>query len=95
MATTLVQIRVDKDLKDYTSKIFEDLGIDMPTAFRIFLKKCLTVNGLPFEMRNESPIISEGKKAFYQLREEARKNNLQDMTLEDINNEIVLYRKGK
>ena len=39
MASTLVQIRVDEDLKNEATSIFEQLGLDLPTAFRIFLKK--------------------------------------------------------
>ena len=37
----------------------------------------------------------EGLKAFYQLREEARKNELQEMTLDEINGEIAAGRAGK
>lgn len=39
MASTLVQIRVDEDLKNEASDIFERLGLDLPTAIRVFLKK--------------------------------------------------------
>lgn len=39
MASTLVQIRVDEYLKNEASDIFERLGLDLPTAIRVFLKK--------------------------------------------------------
>ena len=39
--------------------------------------------------------VIEGKKAFYQLREEARINGIQDMTLDEINSEISAYRSGE
>ena len=37
----------------------------------------------------------EALQAFYDLREQARKNGLQDMTLEEINEEIRLMRQEK
>ena len=38
MANTLVQIRVDDKLKDEVSAIFDQLGLDLSTAVRIFLR---------------------------------------------------------
>jgi len=36
MASTLVQIRVDEKLKDDVSAVYENLGLDLSTAVRIF-----------------------------------------------------------
>ena len=33
----LVQVRVDKKLKEEVSEIYEMLGLDLPTAIRMFL----------------------------------------------------------
>ena len=35
----LVQFRVDKDLKQEVADIYEELGMDLPTALRVFMKK--------------------------------------------------------
>ena len=37
MATSVTQIRIDEDLKNQATAIFEELGPDFPTAVRIFL----------------------------------------------------------
>ena len=55
MATSVVQIRMDPDLRDSASETFEALGLDLPTAIRIFLKKSVAVHGLPFDVRAETP----------------------------------------
>lgn len=34
---TLVQFRVDSDLKNEVSEIYSALGMDLPTAFRMFM----------------------------------------------------------
>lgn len=36
MANSLVQIRVDEQLKEEVTNIYEELGMDLPTAIRIF-----------------------------------------------------------
>lgn len=95
MASTLVQIRVDEDLKNEAVNIFEQLGLDLPTAFRIFLKKSVEERGIPFSMKTAKKVsLKNGKKAFMQLRKEAKKKGLQDMSLDEINAEIRAYREG-
>ena len=55
MATTIVQVRMDPELRDSASNTFEKLGLDLPTAIRIFLKKSVAVHGIPFDVRAEIP----------------------------------------
>lgn len=45
---SLIQVRVDSDLKDQAAEVFENIGIDIPTAIRMFLKAAIRVQGLPF-----------------------------------------------
>ena len=42
--TTLVQLKVDSEIKENVSRIYENLGLDLPTAIRIFFKKSGIVN---------------------------------------------------
>ena len=39
MATSIVQFRVDDDLKNEAIEIYDRLGIDLSTAMRMFLKR--------------------------------------------------------
>ena len=50
MATSLLQVRVDDSLKDEAAQVFENLGIDISTAVRMFLKRAVMENGIPFRM---------------------------------------------
>ncbi|UTC74922.1 type II toxin-antitoxin system RelB/DinJ family antitoxin [Treponema sp. OMZ 792] len=52
--TTLVQFRVDEALKDEVTNIYKHYGLDLPTAIRIFMKKTVAVNGLPFDLRDDT-----------------------------------------
>ncbi|MCR5041485.1 MAG: type II toxin-antitoxin system RelB/DinJ family antitoxin [Clostridia bacterium] len=55
MSASIVQIRMDSELRDSAAETFESLGLDLPTAIRIFLKKSIAVQGLPFDVRAEIP----------------------------------------
>lgn len=94
----LIQFRADKELKQEVAEIYETLGMDLPTAFRMFMTRSKMVKGLPFEATLPESAITrmEAKKAFYELREQAV--NLPDMTIDEINAEIAAVRaerKGK
>lgn len=43
-----VQIRVDEKTKNDALDVLTDIGIDMPTAVRLFLKRIVIDRGLPF-----------------------------------------------
>lgn len=95
MATSLVQIRVEEELKTEASKVYEKLGIDLPTAVRMFLKRTVLENGIPFSMtlpRTEYK-AERAMRAMYEMNESARRNGMEDMSLEEINAEISECRK--
>ena len=52
MCTTTLHLRLDEDMKNQASDVFEHLGLDLPTAIRIFLKRSIAVDGMPFELKN-------------------------------------------
>lgn len=91
----LIQFRADKALKQEVAEIYEKLGLDLPTAFRMFMAKSKMVKGLPFEaMLPEDTITrAEAKKAFYELRKQAA--DVPEMTLDEINAEILAVRKER
>ena len=51
MAMSVLQIRLDENLKNQVSALFERLGMDVPTAVRAFFRRALVENKLPFEMK--------------------------------------------
>ena len=97
MATSLLQVRVENDLKTEAAKIFENLGIDTSTAVKLFLKRVILENGIPFKMTlPKEPYNAErGYRALVQLGEASERNGLSDMSLEEINAEIEMSRKER
>lgn len=68
MATTNLNIRIDKTTKDKAEEIFNELGLNMTTAVNIFLRTAIREQGIPFELKLNLPneittaSIEEGRK---------------------------------
>lgn len=68
MATTNLNIRTDKDIKDQAEEIFSELGLNMTTAVNMFLRTAIRERGIPFELKLDVPnettavAIEEGRK---------------------------------
>ncbi|RAX57255.1 hypothetical protein CCZ01_06665 [Helicobacter monodelphidis] len=48
--TTLVQVKVDKELKEEADKLFHALGLDTTTALRMFLKTAVREQKIPLNL---------------------------------------------
>ena len=53
--TTKITIRMDTDLKVQADALFTELGMNLTTAFNIFVRQSLHEGGIPFEVRLEQP----------------------------------------
>lgn len=62
MAATNIQVRVDPILKAEAEQLFSDIGLDMPTAIRLFLKQSVMNNGIPFSLERD-PFYSSSNQA--------------------------------
>lgn len=51
MATTPTQIRIDSDIKQQASALFNSLGLDMSSAVNLFLHQCVLRGGIPFAVQ--------------------------------------------
>ena len=96
MTTSLLQVRVEDSLKNEAANVFEHLGIDLSTAVRMFLKKAVLDNGIPFRMTlPKEPYRAErGYRTMQEISETAERNSVSDMSLEEINAEIEASRAG-
>ncbi len=94
MATSVMQVRVDDDLKAKATAVYEELGIDLPTAIRMFLKRSVIVNGVPFSMMlpKSEDRAERAIRAMQSLSDAARENGTAEMTLDEINAEIASAR---
>ena len=62
MAQTInVTIRLDRDVKDNAEKLFNDLGMNLSTAFNVFARQALRQGKIPFEIYD--PFYSPNNQA--------------------------------
>ncbi|HFU7301249.1 TPA: type II toxin-antitoxin system RelB/DinJ family antitoxin [Streptococcus agalactiae] len=54
-----VVVRVDDQLKDDATKLFQSLGLDMSTAVKMFLIQSVKTQSIPFEIKNNPSILVE------------------------------------
>lgn len=55
MASTNLNIRMDKEIKDPAEEIFNELGLNMTTAINVFLRASIRVHGIPFDLKMDVP----------------------------------------
>lgn len=53
--TTNISIRMDSDLKAQADELFNELGMNLTTAFNIFVRQSLQEGGIPFAIKTERP----------------------------------------
>jgi DNA-damage-inducible protein J len=56
--TVGIQIRVDKELKKQAEAVFADIGLDMPSAIRVFLKKVVVTRSIPFKLEGDDSWVT-------------------------------------
>ena len=91
---TVLQIRIDSDLKEYASQAFEEMGLDLSTAIRLFLKQTVAEHSLPFKLKLDQT-IKEFDKSVKKAHEISKANGNDKLTLDEINQIIDDTRRLK
>lgn len=92
----LVQFRVDDNLKKEASDLFENLGLDLSTALRMFLKRSVDQRGIPFPMQlSDVPKATKALEVMRRAQEISKENGNDQMTLDEINEVIRLTREER
>ena len=53
--TTNISIRMDSELKKQADLLFEELGMNITTAFNVFVRQALREGGIPFDITINNP----------------------------------------
>jgi DNA-damage-inducible protein J len=88
----LNQFRSDKALREDCIAIYEAMGMDLNTAFRMFMERTRMVRGLPFPATLPETRMTreEARQIIAEMREDGAK--VPEMTLDEINAEIAAAR---
>lgn len=77
--TTNISIRMDSELKAQADALFAELGMNLSTAFNIFVRQSLREGGIPFEVKLEQP--SKEPSPLCLKQKESRKIRLPKVTM--------------
>jgi DNA-damage-inducible protein J len=55
-ASTTLQVRLPVKLRDEASATLEEMGLDLPTAIRLYLTKVVRTRRIPFELE-ANPVV--------------------------------------
>ena len=94
MAQATFSVRMDEGLKRQFDALCAEFGMNATTAFNVFAKAVVRERRIPFEIQAAEPDRAAGMQTFLAMRAEAKKNGIQDMSLDEINAEIAKARYG-
>lgn len=85
MAT--ITIRVDDKVKEQAERLFDDLGLNLTSAINMFIKKAISVDGIPFDVVRS--YNNETIQAMLEADRIAHDNNVKGYTnLDDLFKEL-------
>ena len=81
-----INIRIDDNLKEKAEILFEELGLNMSTAFNIFIRQSIRQGGIPFEITTQvDPFFRESNiKILQESIMEASEGKFVSKSLEEL-----------
>jgi DNA-damage-inducible protein J len=74
-ATEQIQIRIDSKTKNEARKILDNLGMDMSSAIKMFLRQVINTKNFPCELRDENGFTLKNAGILRESIAEAEKSN--------------------
>ena len=93
MASTLVQFRTDDQEKNNAAAVCKTIGIDLQDYLRLCMARLISEQGIPFSMNASDICAAKAKKAMKLASRIAAENGVADLSLDEINAEIIAARK--
>lgn len=53
--STNFSVRMDKQVKETSEALFQELGMNLTTAINVFLRQAIRTGGFPFEIKKDQP----------------------------------------
>ena len=89
MAQTTVTVRLDSEIKSQFDALCEQFGMSANTAFNIFVKAVIRSRSIPFTIKGSPSALD----LFMQQRSVAESSKEQELSLDEINEEIRAARE--
>ena len=87
-----VSFRIDSELKNSADRLFSELGLNMTTAFNIFLRQSVREGRIPFEVSlytpNEETVAAMREAERIAHDSSAKRYNTVDELMADLDDEV-------
>lgn len=84
MAQTLINVRIDEDVKKSMEEICKELGITMSAAFNIFARKMSREKRIPFDVSIDPFYSDNNMKALEKSKKELKDGKVIVKTMEEL-----------
>ena len=68
-----IQLRVDDETKKSAKKVLDELGVDMSSAIKVYLRQIIINKGIPFKLVTENGFTPDEEQEILKASEEAKK----------------------
>ena len=82
MAQVNINIRMDENIKKQAEDLFSELGLNMTTAFNMFVRQAINKGGIPFEVVRKDDFYSPYNQA--KLRESIASTNTTIKSIDEL-----------
>ena len=69
---TTIQIRIDEKTKKSAKKVFDEIGVDMSTAVKLYLRQVALQKGIPFPLVTKNGFTIQEETEILEAAKEAR-----------------------
>ena len=99
MAAVNVTVRVDEDVKKEFDAFCDNVGMNITTAFNMFMRATLRTRQLPFQVTDMAPTLTQARAAFAEAfraaQEDSVKNGTDSISMDEIDSVIAEVRREK
>lgn len=89
MASTTIQIRIDKKEKEETRKVFEELGMTLSSATKLFFNQARKTKSLPIKGLTENGFTPEYKEMLIKEADWALKHGKRYSSVKEMFDDIL------
>lgn len=68
-----IQVRIDDKTKKSAKKVLDQIGIDLSSAIKVYLKQIIVTQGIPFKLLTENGLTIEQELELIKASKEAKK----------------------
>lgn len=67
-----IQVRIDDKTKKSAQKVLNDVGLDMSSAIKVYLKRIIITKSIPFQLLTENGLTEKEEREILKASKEAR-----------------------